>query len=45
MIFETEQFDSSQTLFDAGKLTEEDVKALLVTWKTNNQPFAKIRNR
>lgn len=31
---EAEQFDSSQTLFDAGKLTEEDVKALLVTWKT-----------
>ncbi|KXK49326.1 MAG: putative methyltransferase [Chlorobi bacterium OLB5] len=32
--FEAEQFDSSQTLFDAGKLTEEDLKALLVTWKT-----------
>lgn len=32
--FEEEQFDSSQTLFDAGKLTEDDIKALLVTWKT-----------
>lgn len=34
--FEVEQFDTSQTLFDAGKLTEEDIKALLVTWKTND---------
>lgn len=34
--FEAEQFDTSQTLFDAGKLTEEDLKALLVTWKTND---------
>lgn len=34
--FEAERFDSSQTLFDAGKLTEEDLKALLVTWKTND---------
>ena len=34
--FEVEQFDSSQTLFDAGKLTQEDIKALLVTWKTND---------
>jgi adenine-specific DNA-methyltransferase len=32
--FEAEQFDPSQTLFDAGKLTEEDIKALLLTWKT-----------
>ncbi|MBD3808728.1 MAG: site-specific DNA-methyltransferase, partial [Epsilonproteobacteria bacterium] len=32
--FEAEQFDSSQTLFDVGKLTKEDLKALLVTWKT-----------
>lgn len=32
--FEAEQFDSSQTLFDESKLTEEDLKALLVTWKT-----------
>lgn len=34
--FEAEQFDTSQTLFDAEKLTEEDIKALLVTWKTND---------
>lgn len=34
--FEAEQFDTSQTLFDAGKLTEDDLKALLVTWKTND---------
>jgi adenine-specific DNA-methyltransferase len=32
--FEVEQFDSSQTLFDVGKLTEDDLKALLITWKT-----------
>ncbi len=32
--FEAEQFDSSQTLFDAGKLSEDDIKALLITWKT-----------
>jgi len=32
--FEAEQFDPSQTLFDAGKLTEDDLKALLITWKT-----------
>jgi adenine-specific DNA-methyltransferase len=32
--FEAEQFDSSQTLFDAGKLTEDDIKVLLTTWKT-----------
>ena len=32
--FEAEQFDISQTLFDAGKLTEDDIKALLTTWKT-----------
>ena len=32
--FEAEQFDSSQTLFDVGKLTEDDIKALLTTWKT-----------
>jgi adenine-specific DNA-methyltransferase len=32
--FEVEQFDSSQTLFDVGKLTEDDIKALLITWKT-----------
>ena len=32
--FEAETFDSSQTLFDTGKLTEDDIKALLITWKT-----------
>lgn len=32
--FEAEQFDASQTLFDAGRLTENDLKALLTTWKT-----------
>jgi len=32
--FEAEDFDSSQTLFDAGKLKDEDIKALLITWKT-----------
>lgn len=32
--FEAEHFDNSQTLFDAGKLTEEDIKALQTTWKT-----------
>jgi adenine-specific DNA-methyltransferase len=32
--FEAEQFDSSQTLFDVGKLSEDDLKALLITWKT-----------
>jgi adenine-specific DNA-methyltransferase len=32
--FEAEQFDSLQTLFDTGKLSEEDIKALLLSWKT-----------
>ncbi len=32
--FEAEEFNSSQTLFDTSKLTEDDIKALLVTWKT-----------
>ena len=32
--FEAEQFDSSQTLFDIDKLTEEEIGALLTTWKT-----------
>jgi len=32
--FEAEQFDSSQTLFDVGKLSDDDIKALLITWKT-----------
>lgn len=32
--FEAEEFDGTQTLFDVGKLTEDDIKTLLVTWKT-----------
>lgn len=32
--FEAEQFDSTQTLFDIGKLSDDDIKALLTTWKT-----------
>jgi adenine-specific DNA-methyltransferase len=32
--FEAHAFDSSQTLFDIGKLTEDDLMALLTTWKT-----------
>jgi adenine-specific DNA-methyltransferase len=32
--FEAEQFDSSQNLFDVGKLNDDDIKALLITWKT-----------
>lgn len=32
--FEAEEFDSSQTLFDAGKLSEDDINSLLITWKT-----------
>jgi len=32
--FEAVQFDSTQTLFDIGKLTEDDIKSLLITWKT-----------
>lgn len=32
--FEAEQFDPSQTLFEVGKLSEDDLKALLTTWKT-----------
>ncbi|WP_035758413.1 site-specific DNA-methyltransferase [Hugenholtzia roseola] len=32
--FEASGFDASQTLFDAGKLTEDDLQALLTTWKT-----------
>jgi len=32
--FEAEQFDRSQTLFDTGKLSDDDIKALLITWKT-----------
>jgi adenine-specific DNA-methyltransferase len=32
--FEAEEFDNSLNLFDESKLTEEDIKALLTTWKT-----------
>jgi adenine-specific DNA-methyltransferase len=32
--FEADQFDSTQTLFEVGKLTERDINALLTTWKT-----------
>lgn len=32
--FEVEDFDPQQELFDIERLTEEDIKALLVTWKT-----------
>jgi adenine-specific DNA-methyltransferase len=32
--FEAATFDSTQTLFDVGKLTDMDIKALLTTWKT-----------
>ncbi|MBN2746272.1 MAG: hypothetical protein JXR34_06070, partial [Bacteroidales bacterium] len=32
--FEAELFDSKQTLFDVGKLSEDDIEALLTTWKT-----------
>ncbi|GAB4345653.1 MAG: hypothetical protein OHK0038_25880 [Flammeovirgaceae bacterium] len=33
-LFEAEEFDASQTLFDESKLSEEDIQALLTTWKT-----------
>lgn len=32
--FEATELDSTQTLFDESKLTEDDIKALLTTWKT-----------
>jgi len=32
--FEADKFNSSQTLFDVDKLSEDDIKALLATWKT-----------
>ncbi|MEJ5360910.1 MAG: site-specific DNA-methyltransferase, partial [Spirochaetota bacterium] len=32
--FEAEEFNPQQELFDTSKLTEDDVKALLTTWKT-----------
>ena len=32
--FEAEELDKQTSLFDESKLTKEDIKALLVTWKT-----------
>lgn len=32
--FEAEEFNAQQVLFDADKLSEDDIKALLTTWKT-----------
>ncbi len=32
--FEAEEFDEQQTLFDESKLSDEDLKILLTTWKT-----------
>ncbi len=32
--FEAEEFDPQQTLFDESKLSDEDLKILLTTWKT-----------
>ncbi len=32
--FEAEEFDPQQKLFDESKLTDEDIKTLLTTWKT-----------
>jgi adenine-specific DNA-methyltransferase len=32
--FEADQLNSQTTLFDESKLTEDDIKALLTTWKT-----------
>lgn len=32
--FEAVEYDETQTLFDAGKLAEDDIKTLLITWKT-----------
>ena len=32
--FEAEEFNPQQTIFDVEKLTEQDIKALLITWKT-----------
>ena len=34
--FEAEEFTNQLTLFDKGKLTDEDLKTLLTTWKTND---------
>lgn len=33
---EAEEFEAEMTLFDEVKLSEEDIKALLITWKTND---------
>ncbi len=32
--FESEELEKQTSLFDESKLTQEDIKALLVTWKT-----------
>ena len=32
--FEADEFNPQQELFDESKLTEDDIKALLITWKT-----------
>ena len=32
--FESEELEKQTSLFDEGKLTDEDIEALLVTWKT-----------
>ncbi len=32
--FEAEEFDTKLRLFDESKLTDEDIKTLLITWKT-----------
>ncbi|QTD38035.1 hypothetical protein JL193_01650 [Polaribacter batillariae] len=32
--FEAEELEKQTTLFDESKLTQEDIKALLITWKT-----------
>ena len=34
--FEADELNAQVTLFDESKLTEDDLKALLVTWKTND---------
>ncbi len=31
-----DEFDENQTLFDETKLSQEDIKTLLITWKTND---------
>lgn len=40
--FESEELEKQTSLFDESKLTQEDIKALLVTWKTyDNVPLTK----